>query len=237
VASGEAYTFASVSGRPRHAGLETCVPKLGWPTAGWEACATTLECRRVSRKIVARLQRLMATMAANPGRCPGLSCGGLSGLVFAPPFWKKEAMDFPLTERLSRNDSVKKNFNHRWTQINTDEETSERRSGPDFRRSLNDALYVLEYHVFHLCPSVVKKSFTAWIRLRCCSTAGWEACVGMLACQRKNCCALTALDGNGGGKPRALPRAVMWRPFRPCIRTAILEKGGHGFSVDGTAQP
>ena len=67
---------------------------------------------------------------------------------------------------LNRNDSVKKNFNHRWTQINTDEETSERRSGPDFRRSLNDALYVvLEYHVFHLCPSVVKKSFTAWIRL------------------------------------------------------------------------
>jgi len=77
---------------------------------------------------------------------------------------------------LSRNDSVKKNFNHRWTQINTDEEMSERRSGPDFRRSLNDALYVvLEYHVFHLCPSVsicvhlcpsvVKKSFTAWIRL------------------------------------------------------------------------
>jgi len=124
-------------------------------TAGWEACATTLECRRVSRRIVARLQRLMATVAANPGRCPGLSCGGLSGLVFAPLFWKKEAMDFPLTERLSRDDSVKKNFNHRWTQINTDEETSERRSGPDFRRSLNDALYVvLEYHVFHLCPSV-----------------------------------------------------------------------------------
>jgi len=57
-------------------------------------------------------------------------------------------------------------INHRWTQINTDEETSERRSGPDFRRSLNDALYVvLEYHVFYPCPSVVKKSFTAWIRL------------------------------------------------------------------------
>ena len=61
--------------------------------------------------------------------------------------------------------------------------------------------------------------------------------VGMPPCQQKNCCALTALDGNGGGKPRALPWAVMWRPFRPCIRTAILEKGGHGFSVDGTAQP
>jgi hypothetical protein len=28
----------------------------------------------------------------------------------------------------------------------------------------------------------------------------------------------------------------MWRPFRPCIRTAILEKGGHGFTIDGTAQ-
>ena len=68
---------------------------------------------------------------------------------------------------LNRNDSVKKNFNHRWTQINTDEEMSERRSGPDFRRSLNDALYVvLEYHVFYPCPSVVKKSFTAWLRLK-----------------------------------------------------------------------
>ena len=30
--------------------------------------------------------------------------------------------------------------------------------------------------------------------------------------------------------------AVMWRPFRPCIRTAILEKGGHGFTIEGTAQ-
>jgi len=37
-----ASTFESVSGRPRHAGLETCEPKLGWPTAGWEACATTI---------------------------------------------------------------------------------------------------------------------------------------------------------------------------------------------------
>jgi len=36
----------------------------------------------------------------NPGRCPGLSCGGLSGLVFAPPCWKKTAMDLALTERL-----------------------------------------------------------------------------------------------------------------------------------------
>jgi hypothetical protein len=55
----------------------------------------------------------------------------------------------------SHNDSVKKNFNHRWTQINTDEEMSERRSGPEFRRSLNDALYVvLEDHVFYPCPSV-----------------------------------------------------------------------------------
>ena len=63
--------------KTRHAGLETC------DTAGWEACATTLECRRVSRRIVARFQRLMATVAANPGRCPGLSCCGLSGLLFA----------------------------------------------------------------------------------------------------------------------------------------------------------
>ena len=60
--------------------------------------------------------------------------------------------------------------------------------------------------------------------------------VGMPLCQRKNCCALTALDGNGGGKPRALPWAVMWRPFRPCIRTAMLEEESHGFSIDGTAQ-
>ena len=65
----------------------------------------------------------------------------------------KNGKDFP--PRLRRNDSVKKNFNHRWTQINTDEEKSERRSGPDFRRSLNDPLYVLlEYHVFYPCPSV-----------------------------------------------------------------------------------
>ena len=60
--------------------------------------------------------------------------------------------------------------------------------------------------------------------------------VGIPPCQQKNGCALTALDGNGGGKPRALPWAVMWRPFRPCIRTAILERGGHGFTIDGTAQ-
>jgi hypothetical protein len=37
-------------------------------------------------------------------------------------------------------------------------------------------------------------------------------------------------------KPRALPWAVMWRPFRPCIRTAILEEEGHGVATDGTAQ-
>jgi len=37
-------------------------------------------------------------------------------------------------------------------------------------------------------------------------------------------------------KPRALPWAVLWRPFRPCIRTAMLEEGSHGFSIAGTAQ-
>jgi len=37
-------------------------------------------------------------------------------------------------------------------------------------------------------------------------------------------------------KPRALPWAVLWRPFRPCIRTAMLEEESHGFSLDGTAQ-
>jgi len=95
-----ANTFERVVEKTRHAGLETC------DTAGWEACATTLDYRRVSRRIVARLQRLMATVAANPGRCPGLSCGGLSGLVFAPPFWKKEAMDLPLTEQLRGCDTA-----------------------------------------------------------------------------------------------------------------------------------
>ena len=74
-----ANTFECVVETTRHAGLETC------DTAGWEACATTWECRRVSKRIVARFQRLIAIMASNPGRCPGLSCGGLSGLVFAPP--------------------------------------------------------------------------------------------------------------------------------------------------------
>jgi len=96
-----ANTFERGLERPQHAGLETCEPKLGLPTAGWEACATTLGCWRVSARIVARLQRLMAIMAS---------------------------------------------------------------------------------------------------------------------------------------KPRALPWAVLWRPFRPCIRTAMLEEESHGFSVDGTAQ-
>jgi hypothetical protein len=105
-----ANTFECVVETTRHAGLETCEPKLGLPTAGGEACATTLECRCVSRRMVARLQRLMATVAANPGRCPGLSCGGLSGLVFAPPCWKKEAMDLPLTERLRGCDTLATNI-------------------------------------------------------------------------------------------------------------------------------
>ena len=76
-----ASTFECVVETTRRAGLETCCD-----TAGWEACATTWECRRVSKRIVARFQRLIAIMASNPGRCPGLSCGGLSGLVFAPPW-------------------------------------------------------------------------------------------------------------------------------------------------------
>ena len=58
----------------------------------------------------------------------------------------------------------------------------------------------------------------------------------MPLCQQKNGCALSALDGNGGGKPRALPWAVMWRPFRPWIRTAMLEEESHGFSLAVTAQ-
>ena len=81
-----ANTFECVVEKTRHAGLETC--------------ASTLECRCVSRRIVARFQRLMATVAANPGRCPGLSCCGLSGLLFAASFWMKKAMGFRLTERL-----------------------------------------------------------------------------------------------------------------------------------------
>ena len=69
--------------------------------------------------------------------------------------------------------------------------------------------------------------------------AGMHRCDTSLGCwcQQKNGCALTALDGNYGIKPRALPWAVMWRPCRPCTRTAILEKGCHGFIIDGTAQP
>jgi len=74
--------------------------------AGLETCEPTLECRRVSKRIVARFQRLMATVAANPGSCPGLSCGGLSGLLFAASFWMKKAMDFPLTERLRGCDTA-----------------------------------------------------------------------------------------------------------------------------------
>jgi len=58
----------------------------------------------------------------------------------------------------------------------------------------------------------------------------------MPSCQQKNCCALSALDGSGGGKPRALPWAVMLRPFRPALCGVILDEESHGFSVDGTAQ-
>jgi hypothetical protein len=58
----------------------------------------------------------------------------------------------------------------------------------------------------------------------------------MLACQRKNCCALTALDGNYGTAPRALPWAVMLRPFRPALCGVILDEESHGFSADGIAQ-
>jgi len=95
-----ANTFECVVEKTRHAGLETC------DTAGGEASATTLECRRVSRRMVARFQRLMATVAANPGRCPGLSCCGLSGLLFAASFWMKKAMDLALTERLRGCDTA-----------------------------------------------------------------------------------------------------------------------------------
>ena len=37
-----ANTCECVVETTRHAGLETCEPKLGLPTAGWEACATTI---------------------------------------------------------------------------------------------------------------------------------------------------------------------------------------------------
>ena len=59
--------------------------------------------------------------------------------------------------------------------------------------------------------------------------------VRMLACQRKNCCALTALDGNDGTAPRALPWVVRLRPFRPPLCGVILDEESHGFSVDGIA--
>jgi len=66
--------------------------------------------------------------------------------------------------------------------------------------------------------------------------AGLETCDTTLGCWRKNCCALTALDGNYGTAPRALPWAGMLRPFRPVLCGVILDEESHGFSVDGTAQ-
>jgi len=56
--------------------------------------------------MVARLQRWMEMMAPHPGRCPGLSGCGLSGLLFAASFWMKKVMDFPLTELLRGCDTA-----------------------------------------------------------------------------------------------------------------------------------
>jgi len=174
--------------------------------AGWEACATTLGCWRVSARIVARLQRLMATVAANPGRCPGLSCGGLSGLVFAPPFWKKEAMDLA---RIFHSHLGKG------------------REKPYEKRGANTFECVVET--------------TRHAGLETCEpklglpTAGWEACATTLdyrRVSRRMVARLQRLMAIMASKPRALPWAVLWRPFRPCIRTAMLEEESHGFSPD-----
>ena len=53
-------------------------------------CATTLGCLCAGADIVARLQRLIANMAPYPGRCPGLSCDGLTGLQLGPSFWNEK---------------------------------------------------------------------------------------------------------------------------------------------------
>jgi len=72
-----------------------------------------------------------------------------------------------------------------------------------------------------------------------CDTAGGEACATTLGCWRVSArmvARLQRLMAIMASKPRALPWAVLWRPFRPCIRTAMLEEESHGFSLDGTAQ-
>jgi len=74
--------------------------------------------------------------------------------------------------------------------------------------------------------------------LETCDTAGWEACATTLGCwrvSRRIVARFQRLMAIMASKPRALPWAVMWRPFRPCIRTAILEEAGHGVATDGTA--
>ena len=163
-----ANPFECVVETTRHAGLETC------DTADWEVCATTLECRCVSRRMVARLQRLMAIMASKPRALPW-------AVMLRP-----------------------------------------------FRPALCGVILDEESHGFSV-------DGTAQV-LRYGRLGSLRYDFGMLACQRKNCCALSALDGNGGGKPRALPWAVMLRPFRPALCGVILDEESHGFSVDGTAQ-
>jgi len=87
------------------------------------------------------------------------------------------------------------------------------------------------------CECVVEK--TRHAGLETCDTAGWEACATTLGCRcvsRRMVARLQRLMAIMASKPRALPWAVLWRPFRPCIRTAMLEEGSHGFSIAGTAQ-
>ena len=70
-------------------------------------------------------------------------------------------------------------------------------------------------------------------------TADWEACATTLGCWRVSArmvARLQRLMAIMASKPRALPWAVMWRPFRPALCGAILDEESHGFSVDGTAQ-
>ena len=49
---------------------------------------------RCPTRIVARLQRLIEIVEPNPGRCPGLSCDGLSGLPLGPSFWNKRVFTY-----------------------------------------------------------------------------------------------------------------------------------------------
>jgi hypothetical protein len=71
--------------------------------------------------------------------------------------------------------------------------------------------------------------------LETCDTADLEVCATTLECRcvsRRMVARLQHLMAIMASKPRALPWAVLWRPFRPCIRIGMLEEESHGFSPD-----